>query len=78
MAVESFASSVLEKQGQEEEEEVGLVVVKKDLVGLKVWREWKFGVWIVRAETAIVFMVFVYCHTLLDCVKLSEWIFEGL
>lgn len=37
MAVESFASSVLEKQGQEEEEEeVGLVVVKKDLVGLKV------------------------------------------
>lgn len=36
MAVESFASSVLKKQGQEEEEEVGLVVVKKDLVGLKV------------------------------------------
>lgn len=52
MAVESFALSVLEKQ---EQEEVGLVVVvKKDFVGLKVWREWKFGVWIVRAEIAIV------------------------
>ena len=52
MAVESFALSVLEKQ---EQEEVGLVVVvKMDFVGLKVWREWKFGVWIVRAETAIV------------------------
>ena len=52
MAGESFALSVLEKQ---EQEEVGLVVVvKKDFVGLKVWREWKFGVWIVRAEIAIV------------------------